>query len=189
MKVKGVLVSLLMVVLATVGAVGALVLVPQGAGAALATVKTCNGGTIELNANEKRVLTLHNKARKKRGLKALCVHPALTKAARAHSREMLDKDYISHRSFNGETVKERLERFGYTSDGYSYYAIGENMAWGCGSNGEPDRIFKWWMHSSDHRPNILKKKFRDVGIGVLTGSYKKCEKTTMYTVDFGTRRR
>jgi uncharacterized protein YkwD len=50
-------------------------------------------------------------------------------------------------------------------------------------------IFKWWMHSSGHRSNILKKKFREVGIGVLTGTYKSCDHATMYTVDFGTWRR
>jgi uncharacterized protein YkwD len=102
---------------------------------------------------------------------------------------MLDKDYASHSSFNGESVRERLERFGYTSDGYSYYLHGENIAWGCGSYGDPENIFRWWMHSSDHRSNILKKKFREVGIGAVTGTYKTCTPATIYTGDFGVRRR
>ena len=101
---------------------------------------------------------------------------------------MLDKDYSAHESFNGETVMECLERFGYSSDGFSYYLYGENIAWGCGSYGAPDNMFKWWMHSSEHRSNILKKEFREVGIGVLRGTYKSCNQATMYTVDFGTRR-
>jgi uncharacterized protein YkwD len=168
--------------------VGALTLVPQQAHATLVSVKTCDGGTITLNPDEQRVLELHNRARKKRGLKALCVHPALTEAARAHTKEMLARDYTSHDSFNGETVPQRLERYGYTSDGYSYYLYGENIAWGCGSYGAPDNIFRWWMHSSGHRSNILKKSFREVGIGVLTGTYKSCTQATMYTVDFGVRR-
>ena len=189
MVMKYVSVVLLAATLAVISAIGALILVPQEAEADLATVKTCNGGTIQLNANEKYMLERHNKARKKRGLKALCVHPTLTRAARAHSQEMLNKDYASHNSFNGETVKLRLKRFGYTFDGYSYYAIGENIAWGCGSYGAPDHIFKFWMHSPDHRPNILKKSFREVGIGARTGSFKSCGNATMYTVDFATRRR
>ncbi len=168
--------------------VGVLALVPMEAEATLVDAPTCDGGTISLNADEKRVLELHNKARKKRGLRALCVSPILTRAARAHSKEMLDKDYTSHTSFNGETTQERLERFGYTSSGYSFYLYGENIAWGCGSYGAPDNIFRWWMHSSGHRSNILKRKIREVGIGVLTGTYKECNQATMYTVDFGTRR-
>jgi uncharacterized protein YkwD len=174
--------------LAVIVAIGALVLVPKEAHATLVNVPTCNGGTLTLNSTEARVLELHNQARKRHGLKALCVNPTLTKAARAHSKEMLDKDYTSHNSFNGETVKQRLARFGYTTSGYSYYAIGENIAWGCGSSGSPDHIFDFWMHSSPHRSNILNKSFREVGIGVLTGTYKQCSQTTMYTVDFGTRR-
>jgi uncharacterized protein YkwD len=188
MTMKRVSVVLLAATLAAISVIGALLLMPQGAEAALATVKTCNSGTIQLNSNEKYMLERHNQARKKHGLKALCVHPTLTRAARAHSQEMLDKDYASHNSFNGESVKKRLERLGYTFDGYSYYAMGENIAWGCGSNGAPDHIFKWWMHSSDHRSNILKKKFREVGISALTGTFKSCGQATMYTVDFATRR-
>lgn len=48
---------------------------------------------------EEPVFKLHNQARTSRGLKALCVHPDLTQAARAHSQEMLDKDYMEHNSF------------------------------------------------------------------------------------------
>jgi len=98
-----------------------------------------------------------------------------------------NRDYLSHNSFNGETVMQRLARFGYTREDYSYFLYGENIAGGCGSYGSPDNIFKWWMHSSGHRSNILKDKFREVGIGVLTGTYKSCSQERMYTVDFGAR--
>jgi uncharacterized protein YkwD len=189
MAMRRVAVVLLAATLAAIGGIGALFLEPQGAQAASGTVKTCNGGTIQLNSNEDHMLQLHNQARKRHGLKALCVNPILTRAARAHSQEMLDKDYASHNSFNGESVKQRLARYGYTFSGYSYYAYGENIAWGCGSYGSPDQIFNWWMHSPDHRHNILSKKFREVGIGVRTGTFKSCRQATMYTVDFGTRRR
>lgn len=176
--------SLLM---ATISAVVTITLVPRGAQAESPTVNTCGGGTMEVNANEKRMLELHNNARTKRGLKALCVHPNLTAAARSHSQDMLDKDYASHDSPSGENVGERLERFGYGSKGYSYYLIGENIAWGCGSRGNPEHLFKWWMQSRGHRHNILNNKFREVGIGARTGTFKSCDYATMYTVDFGTR--
>jgi uncharacterized protein YkwD len=143
---------------------------------------------IEVSADEKCMLELHNNARTKRGLKTLCVHPDLTAAARAHSQDMLNKDYASHESPSGENVGERLERFGYGSDGFSYYLIGENIAWGCGSRGSAEHLFKWWMHSRGHRQNILNKKFREVGIGARTGTFKSCDHATMYTADFGTRR-
>lgn len=189
MAMKRVLACLLAAALVAIGVVGASILAPREAGASLVTVRTCGGGTIELNAYEKRVLELHNKTRTRHGLKTLCVNVALTNAARAHSREMLDKDYASHDSFNGETVGERLKRFGYTSSGCSYYLIGENIAWGCGSRGAPAYIFKWWMNSKYHKSNVLNKNFREVGIGVRGGTYKTCKQARTYTVDFGTRRR
>jgi uncharacterized protein YkwD len=65
-----------------IAAPGVLILVPRGANATLVSVRTCDGATIALNADEERVLELHNRARTRRGLKALCVHPALTEAAR-----------------------------------------------------------------------------------------------------------
>ncbi|HEV2093349.1 MAG TPA: CAP domain-containing protein [Rubrobacter sp.] len=189
MATKPVSVCLLAAIAAAIAVIGAASLAPREAKAAMVTVKTCGGGNIEVNGREKRMLELHNKARTVRGLEALCVHPALTKAARAHSQEMLDKDYSAHNSFNGESVKQRLERFGYSFSGYSYYVYGENITWGCGSLGTVDYRFDSWMSSSGHRGNILNTKFRQVGIGVRTGTFKTCTHGTMYTVDFGTRRR
>jgi len=187
---KYVSVVLLAATLAVAVAVGVAGVEPQEADAAThITVQTCGGGTIQLNSDEKRILNLQNQARTSRGKKALCVHSALTKAARAHSQDMLDRDYSSHTSPDGETVKQRLERFGYTSKGYSYYAHGENIAWGLGTtHATADYLFKWWMRSKGHRKNILKDSFREVGIGVKTGTYKTYTNTKMGTVDFGVRR-
>ena len=165
----------------------ALTLAPKEANAGFVTARTCDGGSISLTNAEGRILKLHNQARTSRGLKALCVQPDLTKAARAHSQEMLDKDYMAHNSFDGESVKQRLERFGYTFKGYSYYIVGENIAWGCGSRGSPGSVFDFWMHSKAHRGNILNGKFRQVGIGARSGTFKTCNNATTYTVDFATR--
>jgi uncharacterized protein YkwD len=176
-------------ILATAAAVGVSSSEPERAEAAsAATVTSCTGGDITLSAAEKRSLDLHNGARKDRGLRALCVHPALQKAARAYSQDMLDRDYFDHTSPDGETVKQRLERFGYDFSDCPYCAYGENIALGSGSQGSPKSAFDFWMHSPDHRSNILNEKFRQVGIGARTGTFKSYDRTTTYTVDFGVRR-
>ena len=162
---------------------------PQEANASTTvSVRTCSGGTIQLTTDEKRTLDLHNQTRAANGLPVLCVHPALTNAARSHSQEMLDKGYFAHNSFNGETVKARLERFGYTFSGYSFWKYGENIYWGSGTSASPDSAHKWWMNSTGHKANILNRDFREVGIGVRTGTYKGNAGAKMYTVDFGVRR-
>ena len=166
------------VVLAVAAAVGVSAAKPEEAGAAsTVTVKTCAGGSIALKANEKRSLDRHNSARKSRGLRALCVHPALQKAARAHSVDMINRDYFSHGS-----VGPRLKRYGY-----NWRTYGENVAWGSGSLGSAGSIFKGWMNSSGHRSNILDGRFREVGIGAATGTYKGRSGVTMWTTDFGAR--
>ena len=189
MTTKGAAGMFLAAILAMVAATVVSALSLQAADAGSAGTKTCSGDNISLTNAEERVLRLHNRTRVAHGLKALCLQPDLTRAARAHSQEMLDKDYATHESYDGETVKHRLVRFGYTFGVYSYYAYGENIAWGCGSYGSPGSIFDWWMHSPGHSGNILDMRYRQVGIGVRTGTFKKCNQAKTYTVDFATRRR
>ncbi len=160
----------------------------NGSAAGNTGVETCSGETIELNGDEKQMLDLHNQARANNGLPPLCVHPDLTEAARFHSQEMLDKGYFSHDSRNGESVKARLERFGYAFAGHPYWKYGENVSWGSGDLGAADRRFDEWMDSPEHRANILDKNFSEVGIGARTGTFEAQDGAKMYTVDFGTRR-
>ena len=150
---------------------------PERAEAAT-TVRTCGGGTIKLNAKEERTLRLHNRERRSRGLRTLCVHPKLTKAARAHSSDMIKKDYFGHGN-----VGRRLKRHGY-----NWRVYGENIAGGTGRYARPGNTFRRWMNSSGHRANILDRRFREIGIGTATGNYKGRKGYTMYTVDFGRRR-
>src|SRR5918998_3172860 len=164
-------------VLATVVALSASVVERKTAQAA-SIVKTCGGGTIKLNNKEERTLRLHNHKRASRGLRALCVHPKLTKAARAHSASMIKKDYFGHGN-----VGRRLKRHGY-----NWRVYGENIAGGTGDYARPGNVFRRWMRSSGHRANILDRRFREIGIGTATGNYKGKTGYTMYTVDFGTRR-
>lgn len=165
-------------VLAAALALSVSALEPEEAEAATSSVRTCGGGTITLNAWEERALRLHNAARTSRGLRALCVHPALTKAARAHSRDMINRDYFGH----GD-AGQRLKRYGYR-----WRAYAENIAGGAGRYARPDNTFKRWMNSGGHRTNILDRRFREVGIGTATGTFEGKRGYTMYTVDFGTRR-
>jgi uncharacterized protein YkwD len=170
-------VVLVTTVFATVAALSVSAIEPGKAKAANA-VRTCGDGTITLNAMEERTFRRHNDKRTSRGLRALCVHRKLTKAARAHSASMIKKDYFGH----GD-VGSRLKHYGYNCR-----ACGENIAGGSGKYARPGNIFRRWMKSSGHRANILDKRFREVGIGTATGTYKGQKGYTMYTVDFGTRR-
>ncbi len=147
------------------------------------TVRTCGGEAIALHPQEKRMLHLQNQARISRDLRRLCVHPALQRAARAHSKDMVRRDYFSHTTRGTqEDACQRIRRYGYR-----YSSCGENIAWGSATLGSADNIFKGWMHSSSHRQNILSDRYREVGIGLSTGAFMGRRNATVWTVDFGSR--
>jgi len=170
------------VFLAALATVGVSAVEPQKVDAATA-VRTCGGGTINLVDAERRMLTLHNQKRAKRDLPRFCVHPALGRAARAHSKDMIQRDYFSHNTKGrNEDACERVRRYGY-----NWQFCAENIAWGSGALGRPDPIFDGWMNSSDHRSNILTRKYREIGIGAYRGTFQRNSDVTMWTVDFGDR--
>ncbi|HET7272117.1 MAG TPA: CAP domain-containing protein [Rubrobacter sp.] len=187
---KRVAILAISVLLATVAAIGFLAADQESASAAGGKVNRCGGGRIFLDAKEKRTFALHNEIRRKHHLPTFCVHPTLEKAARDHSQDMIRRDYFSHNTKGrNETAEKRIKRFGYTPQGYSFYMIGENIAYGSGSYGEPDSIMNSWMKSDEHRHNILNGKYREIGIGVSTGTWQGHDGVSMYTADFGVRRR
>jgi uncharacterized protein YkwD len=167
-------------------AVGFLVGDPQTVAAAGYKAKRCGGGKVVLSGREKKAFVIHNRIRRRHHLPTFCVHPALEQAARRHSKDMIARDYLSHRTIGrDEGFAARIRRFGY--DGYR--TIGENIALGGNRAGTPVRIMHAWMNSEGHKRNILNGKFRQIGIGASTGNYKGRESVSIYTADFGAKRR
>ncbi len=152
----------------------------------IVNAQTCNGATIELHTGEKRMLDLHNQTRAEHGLSPLCIHPALTKAARDHSQDMLNRDYFSHYSPEGSEPLDRVKWANYTSCGRTSIC-GENLAVGSSYMRTPERLFEALMNSPSHKANILRKEFSEVGIGLWAGSYKGYDRTSMYTIEFAGR--
>ena len=88
------------------------------------TIRSCTGSKITLKTIEKTMLDRHNRKRASRGLPRLCVHPKLQKAARAHSVDMIRRDYFSHYTKGrNESACQRLRRYGYR-----WRLCGENIA-------------------------------------------------------------
>lgn len=111
---------------------------PDAAEAATVAVKTCAGGSIQLSEAENKMLVLHNRTRGTRGLSKLCVDPKLQKAARAHSRDMIERDYFDHDTKGtNEVFSKRLTRYGY-----NWRLCGENITYGSGSLGTAESRFK-----------------------------------------------
>jgi len=138
---------------------------------------------------EKKVLALVNNVRVKHGLHRLKMVASLERASRAHSHEMVRRDYFGHSSYSGESVGARLIRYGYSTAGCTRWTVGEDIAYGYASYGTPRAIFQAWMHSPAHRAVILTARFRNVGVGRAKGAFRGISGVVFFTLDCGARTR
>lgn len=117
--------------------------------------------TSGLTADEQRMLSLINAERSKYGLDSLKANLKLTGVARLKARDMIEKNYFSHTSPTYGSPFDMMRQFGVT-----YRTAGENLA------GAPsvDIAHTNLMNSPGHRANILNGSFKEVGIGILSGS-------------------
>jgi uncharacterized protein YkwD len=157
-----------------------------------ATAASCSGADksprhISSKTAGKAVVCLINKKRRHHGLKALKPNRDLTQAARGHTRSMQKSNCFSHLCPGEAILAGRYERSDYLPCGCSWGAA-ENIAWGPGHDGSPRKIVKAWMHSSEHRHNIL-GSYDHIGAGVKWGSpSSRHADAGTYTVDFGYKR-
>jgi uncharacterized protein YkwD len=131
-------------------------------------------------ALEQSTLSLLNDVRAEHGLAPLVAKAALRRSAVAHSQDMVARNYFEHDTKGGDAWSERV---------LSYFrprrTVGENIGWGNLEKGTPEAMVEAWMASPPHRKNILNGAFKQIGVGVSTGSFLGYEDTLVYTTDFG----
>ena len=93
----------------------------------------------------------------------LAPNQLLINAARAHSQDMIDRNFFDHTNPDGKNPRDRMVAAGYTPRWW-----GENIA-----DGYPN---EFWFHkalflSPGHRTNILSENFREIGVGLIHGEY------------------
>lgn len=121
-----------------------------------------DGAQEPLSAAEDRAVALVNADRAAQGLPPLKVNMTLVALARDYAQDMIDRNFASHTSPDGETFEGRLFRYGV-----SYFTAGENLAMNSGVD-EAERAL---MNSPRHRDNILHADFTEIGIGVRLGAH------------------
>jgi uncharacterized protein YkwD len=97
---------------------------------------------------------------------------------------MVARNYFSHDSLGGGDFVDRIRKAGYMAP-RTFPTLGEDLAWGSGTLGEPGAIVASWMASPGHRANILGRQFREAGIGVAFGDPGAGEDGATYALDFG----
>ncbi|PND18096.1 hypothetical protein CN934_29680 [Ensifer sp. MMN_5] len=115
-----------------------------------------------------QALSLVNAARKQHGLNPLQSTEILNSAAQAHAQDMLQRNYYSHTSPEGETISDRYRDRG----GSRWKKVAENIARciGCPAVPSASRVADLqdgWMNSPSHRQNILAKGLESFGFGII----------------------
>lgn len=106
-----------------------------------------------------------NIQREKNGFKALKENSTLDQSAKRKLDDMFANQYFAHEAPNGKNIDDLAQDVGY-----SYIAIGENLALG---NFDGDAVLVTaWMDSPGHRANILSAKYTEIGVAVGRGTYE-----------------
>jgi uncharacterized protein YkwD len=137
----------------------------------VAAVSACGGGSDpsglagdppdpDVVAMEDLVHVLVNAERTSNGVDPLTHDPALRAVARAHSEDMVRRDFFSHTNPDGLSPYDRLREASI-----DFGSAGENIAWNRGYADPADTAVTGWMNSDGHRRNILDDGFTHGGLG------------------------
>jgi uncharacterized protein YkwD len=119
-----------------------------------------------------RARDLVNAYRKEKGFRPLKLQPALTEAARAHSRDLARWDRISHFGSDGSNPWDRVKRAGYNAR-----LAAENVGTG---QITIDEVIKGWQGSPGHNKNLLLADAEHMGIALVQDP--KTEFKTFWTL-------
>jgi uncharacterized protein YkwD len=119
----------------------------------------------EVLAMEASVHDLVNAERVANGIGPLEHDDVLRLVARAHSQDMVERDFFDHVNPDGEDPFDRLG-----GAAYFYLAAAENIAWNQGYDNADVIAVDGWMNSDGHRANILNDRYTHGGLGVARRS-------------------
>ena len=133
------------------------------AGCSLSKTRSSNATPAEsLKSLEYQLLDLVNKERKRAGLSLYIMDHTLRNVARAHSADMVKRDFFDHKNPDGESPFDRM-----TKAGVKYMKAAENVAY----NASVVEIHRSLMNSPGHRKNIMNPALGKIGIGIVNSRY------------------
>ena len=127
-----------------------------------------------LSSSEASLLQTMNGVRASHRLAPLRLDVRLLRAARGHSADMLHRQYFAHGSVAGRALAQ----------GARGPVFGEDLAWGTGSDAQPEVIVQAWMDSPPHRRIMLDCRFSQLGVGIAAGRFGDLPSATVYVADF-----
>jgi uncharacterized protein YkwD len=134
----------------------------------------CTGADLPASAQseaqlEGTVLCLVNEQRSAAGVPVVRANSKLRDAGLGHAAEMVSQGYFAHTSPSGVGFIDRILDAGYMR-GSRRWTVGENLVWGSGELSTPAALVNGWMESPPHRENLLRSRFRELGIAAVRGT-------------------
>lgn len=130
---------------------------------------------------ERAMRCMTDYARGHDGLGTLANAADLDRSAGKKSGDIIRCDSFSHYAC-GRQFTYWMQRSGYLAA--RCWRAGENIAWGTGSYGSVRSIFVAWLHSPEHRANLL-GRYSSIGIALRIGNLEGHRGAHIWTQDFG----
>ena len=118
-----------------------------------------------------------NSERADHGCGPLRMHAGLARSAARQARLLLAGGELDHDA--GSPMGDRLHRADPSAT-----MLGEDLAWGTGSDAQPEAIVQAWMDSPPHRRIMLDCRFSQLGVGIATGRFGEMASASVYVADF-----
>jgi uncharacterized protein YkwD len=135
-----------------------------------------------LSHAERSVVKRVNKLRARYGVHSLRSDTRLSRAADAHSRDMLHADFFAHNSSNGTSTYDRVRRYRRSN------LIGETLAYmPVAGDTSPRSIMRMWINSPGHLAVLTTGRFRRIGVAKRRGTLFG-RRVTIWTADLASRR-
>ncbi len=110
------------------------------------------------NVSQAGLLSATNVQRANNGVAALSANGLLNAAAQAKANDMVNRNYWSHQTPDGQQPWVFI-----VNAGYQYLAAGENLAYGYMTSAA---AVTGWMNSPGHKANLLSTNYTEVGFGI-----------------------
>lgn len=121
----------------------------------------CDTGTLEPEPGSEvqAFVSLVNSHRDAVGCPRLVWNDEVAEVARAHSRDMVDRDFFAHTNPDGDSPADRLR-----DAGIDYRRTAENIAHGYATGAA---VLEGWLASSGHRAAIENCQLSEHGVAVV----------------------
>jgi uncharacterized protein YkwD len=132
-----------------------------------------SGGAINETAAESALLHAINDRRADAGRQRLARSDGLHDAAHAHARDMHEREFYAHENPDGEQpwdraacrASENIHRGDVASQLRGYKS--SNTFDTTTADGISAYVASGWVNSPDHRENMLRPEWREIGIGIV----------------------